>query len=397
MRLRIVTVAGEAPLEAELAGALSRRDDVDLLFRCVDRVELLATMRSDPIDALVSVGLPRWFDLEVADEARARGLTTLGVSTSAPDRVRFERLGVTPVEATPDAIVRGAVAPGDTPPAPVRMPVGAKRGRLIGVWGPKGGPGRTTVAIEVASQLALHDDATLLLDADLYGGDVAQMLGVVGDLPTILWAAKLAAKDELDAGRLAVELRRAGRAGPVLMAGLARSDLWPDVSTHAWRRVLETATSEFTFCVADVGFCLEPAADLYSGDDGRNRITRATLEAADQVVTVCRADPVGIKGFLRGMEQLLDLVAIERVVVVANRVRDKEQREVADLIRTNLGIRPVAYVPDRPREHHRAVLSGRPLGEIAPGCDAVTAIRSVATAVGSAATSSGFLSRLVAR
>lgn len=397
MRLRIVTIAGDASLEAQLAGALSRRDDVDLLFRCVDRVELLASMRSDPVDVLVSVGLPPWLDLEATDEARARGLTTLGVPSNQSHRVLFERLHIIPVEGTPDAIVRKSLAPGEAPPAPVRMPVGAKRGRLIGVWGPKGGPGRTTVAIELASQLALQDDATLLLDADAYGGDVAQMLGVTGELRTILWATKLAAKDELDAGRLALELRRAGKTGPVLMAGLARSDLWPDLSAHAWRCVLETATSEFAFSVADVGFCLEPDADLYSGDDGRNRIARTTLATADQVVTVCRADPVGIKAFLRGMEQVLDLVAIERVVVVANRTRGKEQREVADLIRANLGIRPVAYLPERPDQHHRAVLSGRPLGEIAPGCDAVTAIRSVATAVGLTARPSGVLSRLVAR
>jgi MinD-like ATPase involved in chromosome partitioning or flagellar assembly len=397
MLLRVVTVAGDATGEAELARALSLRDDVDLLFRCVDRVELLASLRSDPIDALVSVGLPTWLDREITDEARGRGIASLGIATNDMDRMLMERLGITLVEATPSAIVARALDPGEGPIAPLRMPVGAKRGRLVAVWGSKGSPGRTTIAVELAAQLALQDDATLLIDADAYGGDVAQMLGVTEDLPTILWAAKLAAKDELDAGRFAIDLRRAGKTGPVLMPGLTRSELWPDVSSHAWRRVLETATSEFSFVVADVGFCVEPATDLYAGDDGRNRMARSTLECADRVVAVFRADPIGIKNFLRAMDQLLELVSRERLLVVANRVRHKEQGQVADLIRTNLGIRPVAYLPDRPAQHYRAILSGESLTRSAPGCDAAAAVRAVATAVGSAPRPSGFLSRLVSR
>lgn len=397
MRLRVVTVAGDPAIEAHLAGALSRRDDVDLLFRCVDRVELLASLRSDVIDALVSVDVPSWFDRETVDEARARGVRILGVASNETERTLLTRLGITLVEATPEAVVQRALVPGDEPMLPSRIPVGAKRGRSIGVWGPKGAPGRTTVAIELATRLASQDDATLLIDADPYGGDIAQMLGVTEDLPTILWAAKLAAKDELDAGRLAIELRRAGRAGPVLLAGLARSELWPDVPSHAWRRVLETATSEFSFTVADVGFCLESTPDVYAGDDGRNRITRMSLEVADQIVAVFRADPVGIKNFIRGMEHLLDLVERERVVVVANRVWERERREVADLIRRIVGIRPVAYLPDDPRRHHRALLAGEPLSVNTPGCDAVSAIRSLATAVGVTSKPGGFLSRLAAR
>jgi Flp pilus assembly CpaE family ATPase len=217
------------------------------------------------------------------------------------------------------------------------------------------------------------------------------------DVPTVVWAARSAAKDELDAGRLAIDLRRAGREGPVLLAGLARPDLWPDVSAHAWRRVIETASSEFAFTVSDVGFCLEPSADLYSGDEGRNRLARTSIEGADQVVAVCRADPVGMKNFLWGLEHLLDLVELERIVIVANRVRDHEEREVAEILRANVGIRPVAYLPDRPSQHHKAVMSGQPLAHLAPGCDGVSAIRSVATAVGATSRPTGLLARLAAR
>jgi hypothetical protein len=50
-------------------------------------------------------------------------------------------------------------------------------GRLVAVWGPTGAPGRTTVAVGIAGELALAGVPTLLADADTYGGSVAQVLG----------------------------------------------------------------------------------------------------------------------------------------------------------------------------------------------------------------------------
>jgi Mrp family chromosome partitioning ATPase len=56
--------------------------------------------------------------------------------------------------------------------APV-PPDGGTRRVLAAVWGPKGGPGRTTVAVNLAFEAAATGGEVLLVDADTYGGAVA--------------------------------------------------------------------------------------------------------------------------------------------------------------------------------------------------------------------------------
>ena len=64
-------------------------------------------------------------------------------------------------------------------------------GRTLVVWGPAGAPGRTTVAVALASVLAGRGLRTTLVDADPYGGAVAQHLGVLDEVSGLLSAARL--------------------------------------------------------------------------------------------------------------------------------------------------------------------------------------------------------------
>ena len=56
--------------------------------------------------------------------------------------------------------------------APIE-PDGDGRRILAAVWRPKGGPGRTTVAVNLAFEAAAASGEVLLVDADTYGGAVA--------------------------------------------------------------------------------------------------------------------------------------------------------------------------------------------------------------------------------
>lgn len=395
--LRIVTLAGDPEAEALLAGQLGDQRELDLVLRCVDRVELLATIRGGSLDAIVSVGAPPWLDRQSAHEAADGGIRLVGLSDDSLETERLERLGaaILPSDASPATIVETCrdVVPGSPAPLPSTQPSQPK-GKIIAVWGPKGAPGRTTLAVELAAELASIEPETLLIDGDPYGGDCLQIFGVIEELPTIVWAARMAAKEELDGARLALDLRRAGRSGPVLLPGLPRSEMWPEVSDYGWRQLLSVARASFRFTVCDVGFCLEPADSSFPGaGEGRNRIARAAVREAERVVAVCRGDAIGVKNFLWGFEQLRELGRDEDVVIIANRVRSSEQRALGDLFRRHLGKRPIAYIPDVPTEFAHALQAGVPVREMKRGSDVTVGIRGLAASLGARIPATGMMAR----
>jgi len=109
-------------------------------------------------------------------------------------------------------------------------------GRLVAVWGPTGAPGRTTVAVGIAGELAQAGVPTLLADADTYGGSVAQVLGFLDEAPGLAAAARLANLGQLDLAALA---RVAPTAAPHLrvLTGISRAERWTELRPAALEAV----------------------------------------------------------------------------------------------------------------------------------------------------------------
>jgi hypothetical protein len=113
------------------------------------------------------------------------------------------------------------------------------RNALVVVWGPKGAPGRTTIAVNLAFEVLPFAGETLLVDADTYGGSISQTLGFLEDHPGLAWAARLASRGELDGPKLWQATRRAGPAGPRVLSGLPRAALWTELRPSTWESLLE--------------------------------------------------------------------------------------------------------------------------------------------------------------
>lgn len=391
-----MTVSGDPDREATFAAELAAEPRIELALRCVDRTELIAAMRAGGVEAVVFVGLPGWLDPQTTYEIVNAGASLIGLLDDEADAVRLQRLGGVqlPATASPhDVLVASAEDLSSAKTAVI--PRDGELGRLVAVWGPKGAPGRTSVAIEMAATVALADPSTLLVDADPYGGDVLQMLGVMEELPSVVWATRMAEKGELDPGSLLIELRRAGRRGPVFLPGLPRPELWAEISEYGWRRLLEIARSAFHFVICDVGFCLEPESPSYTASSlGRNGIARLSVGEADHVVAVCRADPVGVRSFLWAFDHLEELVDPASVIVLLNRARSSSAREARDVIDRHIGKRVRAILPDRPADFARAVMAGRPvMGSNAPR-DLTDPLRDLAMAVGAEVPPRGILTKL---
>lgn len=397
--LSIITVAGVSDLEEQAAAALSIRADVELFMRCVDRVEVLAAIRSTQIGAIVCFGDPPWFDRQCVEEAKERGINVVMVSDDPLAVLAGEQrdIPVLPSDVSTDELLSYLSDPLEAPPAG-SDDLRGRDGKVIAVWGSKGAPGRTTLAIELAYEFAALEPKTLLIDADPYGGDILQLLGMTEELPTIVWASRLAHRDELSPAVLAAQLRRAGAAGPVVLPGLPRAEAWVEVSDFGWRSLLSFLREIFGFIVVDAGFNLESEQPLErSLGRGRNEIARLAVSEADEVVAVCGADPISLKHFVRCFDQLAGLVDVDAVTVVVNRAASGDERAIAALIMEHIGKRVAHFLPDRPNDARRAITAGAPIREVIRRSDISERVRGLTASLGGRVEERGFLTRLASR
>lgn len=307
--------------------------------------------------------------------------------TGEPPRGVGGKEGAASVATDPTQPQTAAIEPGDLEAAP---PDGTEhRNALVVVWGPKGAPGRTTVAVNLAFEAFPLAGETLLVDADTYGGSISQTLGFLEDHPGLAWAARLASRGELDRPKLWQATRRAGPAGPRVLSGLPRADLWTELRPGAWESLLELFRLSFQLTVIDVGFCLEEEEELLYDHVRfrRNAVSRLAVQRADQVIAVARADPIGLHDFVRGYQQLRELgVDPSRVRVVVNQLRGglfggDASTQIRAALARYLGLEPSLFVPYDRAAVDAALMLGKALREARPGAAVRQAIVALAASV----------------
>lgn len=270
-----------------------------------------------------------------------------------------------------------------------------RRGRLIAVWGPHGAPGRTTLAVNLAAEIAALGADSLLVDADTWGGSVAQALGLLDDSAGLAAAVRAGGHGVLDVEaltRLAPEVDPRMR----VLTGLSRAGRWRELAPSALDVVWRTVRGLADWTVVDCGFSLEDEGGAgFEAMLGprRNGATISALSVAEVIVVVGAAEPVGIQRLVQGISELDQISALcgERVVV-ANKVRASAagaapERSVTEALVRYAGVPEVVLVPDDRPALDRAMLEGRTLRASAPGSPARAAIRELAamlagTAVG---------------
>jgi MinD-like ATPase involved in chromosome partitioning or flagellar assembly len=257
-------------------------------------------------------------------------------------------------------------------------------GRVLAVWGPTGAPGRTTVALGVAAELTALGIPTLLVDADVYGGAIAQLVGLLEEAPGLAAAARAANQGTLDVPRLAGLCRDLGR-GLRVLPGISRASRWPELRPASIEVVLSLARRLAPFVVVDCGFCLEQDEELSYDTVAprRNGATLAVLGAADLVLAVTAAEPVGLARFVRGLGEMREAVPGAAYWIVVNRLRGTvvggdARREVAAALVRHAGSEPAAFVPHDPAALDAAHATGQLLRDVAPQSQARAALASLA-------------------
>jgi Flp pilus assembly CpaE family ATPase len=262
-------------------------------------------------------------------------------------------------------------------------------GRVLAVWGPTGAPGRSFLSWHLAGELATTGASVLLVDADVYGGTLAQYADVTDEAPGLVAACRAANAGALDVARLAGQARRlqlTGGASLSLLTGIGRASRWPELRPAALTRVLDIARRTAATTVVDCGFNLEEDEEL-SYDTlapRRNGATTAVLAAADEVLVIGSADAVGVRRLIVGLTELretLDAQGADPVVrVVVNRVRGsrREQREITTALARHGDVQPELLVPFDQDAADRALAAGSPLCEVVPRSPARVALEGFA-------------------
>lgn len=355
---RVLVLAGGADWEAEfLTGSAAA--GITVVARCVDVVDLMATATLGQAElAVVAADLPR-LDADAVHHLRRHDVPVLVVG-DVGQHERILRMGAHPVEGHLDAVVAAALdlAIGAEPPQEAPAPQ-VDRGRVVAVWGPTGAPGRTTVAIAIAAELAGSGRRTVLVDADPYGGSVAQQLGILDESSGLLAVARKVNAGLLDAAVLAGACRRLG-AGLEVLTGLPRSDRRIEVRAGVLTEVLATA-AELGDVVVDTGLSIEDERS------DRDRMTLEALASADEIVVVGSADPVGLTRLVRGLVDLNEVRAHTPVHVVVNRMRASlgwNAAEVVGMVEGYVRPRGVYVVPEAREQLDRAAAAGRTLTDL---------------------------------
>jgi MinD-like ATPase involved in chromosome partitioning or flagellar assembly len=368
----VLMVASGAAWESTALGLLTGTRGGVVLTRCVDVNALLATAALGQADVAVLALDAHGFDAAAVEHLRRHAVRPVAV-TPEPDgeqaRARAARIGVRALvaESALDDL-RGVVldqaelapASADDDPEPLAVSEG---GRVIAVWGPAGAPGRTTVALGLAAALASRGAPTLLVDADPHAPSVAQHLGVMDEASGLLAAARLSATGELE-GRFA-SVQRAVDDHLTIVTGLPRPDRWVEVRAGTIEHLLEVGGAAGDV-VVDTGFSIEQEPVELGSLPGRNSMTLAALEAADEVVVVGSADPVGLARLARGLVELREVIGAAPVRVVVNRMRPSvgwSERDIAGMVAGFTRLRGLQFVPEDRLAADRALMAGRTLSE----------------------------------
>ncbi len=230
----------------------------------------------------------------------------------------IDRVAATLVAAAPAV----PVVPAPTEPA-------GPRGRLITVFSPKGGTGKTVLATNLAVALTRGGGTVALVDADLQFGDVAVMLKLT---PQHTIVDAVTAIERLDSQFLNQLLVRHEPSGVMVLPAPIEPAFADQVSASDMSRIIATLRSTFTHVIVDTPSYF-------------NEVVLSLLEESDDILLVAGMDVPNIKNVKIGLQTLRLLnTPVHKVKLVLNRANSRVKLDVAEVEKT-LQVKADCLVP----------------------------------------------------
>ena len=246
---------------------------------------------------------------------------------------------------------------------PVDDSSGAAPGKLITVFSPKGGVGKTTLAVNLAMALSTDERKTCLVDLDLAFGDIAITLQL---FPARTIADAVHMEHDLDFPVLET-LLTPHRSGLYALVAPVQPDAKDSVSPALISKILRLLKANFDYVVVDTS----PAFDEH---------VLHAFDEADQMLLVTTLDVPTLKNVKLAVEtlDLLNFPASKRNLVL-NRADDKVGLS-ADKVQSTLGMQIMSSIPTSPQVAS-ATNSGEPIVSSLPRHPVSQAIQNMAREV----------------
>lgn len=373
-----------------------------VVARCSGAEELVAKLSGAGAELAVVSASPQYLTARVVAACDAHGVRLLAIAGSAAERRFAASVGVVDALDGPFAWSSPPAVPDvevdeETHLRPVRLSDPERgrssRGRVIAVWGPDGAPGRTSIAIALAAELAEAGATVALADADTRAAAIAPALGLLDEAPGFAAACRLAGGGSLDRAQFEriAQGHRVGRSEIQVLTGIGRASRWPELTAERVAGMLNAARDWVEITVVDVASSFERDEELMSDLHAprRNAATIEVLRSAERIIAVGSADPVGLSRFLRAHAELAEMVEPDRITTVINKVRPgaiglNPASQVRQTLARFGGIDDPVLVPWDLAAFDAALLGGRTLLEVAPRSAARAAIRELAAQLGPA-------------
>jgi MinD-like ATPase involved in chromosome partitioning or flagellar assembly len=218
------------------------------------------------------------------------GIVETGLTVGAVDVLILPQ----PTETLLFALHKAAIAP-----------VATETGKVVTVFSPKGGSGKTALATNLAVAASRSGQKTLLVDLDLQFGDSALTLAMT---PRATIADLAASSGDVDGEKLQSFITTDDRTGVAVLAAPQRPEQADLVGPTDLAAVLDAARHSYDAVVIDTGPLFDAAV-------------LAALDHSDQLLLVSNPEVTSLKNVRIGLETIDRLgFARERVSLVANRV-----------------------------------------------------------------------------